>query len=163
GVIVWEIESGREVFRAEVENVWSVAFSPDGKRLAYGAGSTVMTKAATGGRLVPVSGSLVVRDLERGCVTWRSRGPLARLGLAFSHGGKRLAGASGCFLVPVMFARAGSFDLPNAEYGGGARVWDAETGRLIGETREPCSRVGFMPDGRLITGGRNCKSLLWKG
>ena len=81
GVWVWEVESRREVFRASIAYVWSVAFSPDGKRLAYGSGRPGTLRTYDGRNLPPVAGAVTVRDLTAGRELWSVREPLAVLGL----------------------------------------------------------------------------------
>jgi WD40 repeat protein/serine/threonine protein kinase len=124
---VWDTQTGQELLSLPVANctvIKSVAFSPDGKRLASGTGPLTnpgevkVWDAQTGQELL---------SLKTGAGT----------SVAFSPDGKRLASAS---------------------HGGTVKVWDAQTGQqfLSFETHSTAgSSVAFSPDGkRLASGGR---------
>lgn len=95
-------------------DVFAMAFSPDGKRLAT-AGSV----AAVGGRHGLPGGIVIVWDAETGKIVHKSdRLSTAASSVAWSTDGKRYAaGTNG----------AGG-ELPEA---GEVRVWDAETGKVV--------------------------------
>ena len=60
GVRVWDVESGAEQLRLEVHegDVWTLAFSPDGRFLSVAAGKNgILWDARTGRRLLRVPGS----------------------------------------------------------------------------------------------------------
>jgi WD40 repeat protein len=81
-VKVWEARTGKAVFtlRGYPEEVWSIAFSPDGRRLASGGHA----------------GTIKVWDTGSGQVVLSLKGHTSRVhGLAFSPDGKHLASGSG--------------------------------------------------------------------
>jgi WD40 repeat protein len=132
---VWDAQTGREVvtYKGNVGRITSVAFSPDGKRLASAAGKF-------GGA---ESSEITVWDAETGQeLHTLPGGP----GVAFSPDGRRIAGA-GKRLIDVRGNSAS----------GEITVWDAETGRelltLRGHTSDVWN-VAFSPDGqRLASSG----------
>jgi WD40 repeat protein len=112
--------------------VWAVAFSPDGRRLA--AGSAVKEQGKF------ISGEVILWDSETGRVIHTIRGHAHRIfGVAFSADGHRLA--------------SGSRD-------GTVKVWNAATGqeldsfrhlpRLGTDEKTAIHSVAFSPDGRLL-------------
>jgi WD40 repeat protein/serine/threonine protein kinase len=129
GLVVRELGSGREVFarRSDAGAVQAVAFSPDGKRLAAGTGTTGAETNAT----------LVLMDAATGQPLWKmqERGTNI-LSVAFSPDGKTIA--SGC----------GGFN--NYSGIGYVRLRDAatgkETGRIPGGPGGVTS-VAYSPDG----------------
>ncbi len=106
----------------------SVAFSPDGKTLACGAGPAVLLDARTGKvkkTLKPLVGAVIAA--------------------AFSADGRTLAGG-------------GSDVMGRGGYGGSGRVtlWDVSTGRILLTLVGPTGRaqtVAFSPDGRMVAAG----------
>jgi WD40 repeat protein/tRNA A-37 threonylcarbamoyl transferase component Bud32 len=189
GVVkVWDASTGRELFtlRGHADPVWSVAFSPDGKRLASGSGHPVVAGKAgevkvwdvststegrqaggremlslqghtgtvhsvafspDGKRLASASaggwrgnpgkpGELIVWDVQTGQAVFTLRGQGGWVfGLAYSPDGKRLAGAS---------------------YDRTVKVWDAQTGRQLfslGGHKGYVACVAYSPDGKLLASG----------
>jgi WD40 repeat protein len=135
---VWDAQTGREVvtYKGHVGPINSVAFSPDGKRLA----------SADGGDppLGEMDGEIKVWDVETGqeLHTLPARGH----SVAFSPDGRRIAGAG-----------KRSIDVLGPSGSGEIKMWDAETGRelliLQGHTSD-VRNVAFSPDGqRLASGG----------
>lgn len=130
----------RSAFRPDV---FAMAFSPDGKRLAT-AGSV----AAVGGPHGLPGGIVIVWDTETGRIIHQSdRLSTAASSVAWSADGKRFAaGTNG----------AGG-ELPEA---GEVRVWDAETGKVLHSFKvkpevEPgewasAGDVAFSPEGRRV-------------
>jgi WD40 repeat protein len=124
-------------------DVFAMAFSPDGKRLAT-AGSV----AAVGGRHGLPGGTVIVWDAETGKIVHQSdRLSTAASSVAWSADGKRLAaGTNG----------AGG-ELPEP---GEVRVWDAETGKVLHHFKvkpevkpgewASAGDVAFAPDGKRI-------------
>ena len=131
---MWDAQTGREVvtYKGNVGAINSVAFSPDGKRLAIAAGTSWR------------DGEIKVWDAETGQELHTL--PAGGSSVAFSPDGRRIAGAG---KRPI--------DVPGPSGSGEVKVWDAETGRelltLQGHT-SVVSNVAFSPDGqRLASGG----------
>jgi hypothetical protein len=117
--------------------VRSVAFSPDGKRLASGAGSWTRGKP----------GEVKVWEAQTGKEVLTLQGHTGEVySVAFSPNGKRIA--------------SGSWDQT-------VKVWEAQSGQLLhdlqGHTADVKS-VAFSPDGRrLASGGAYKDGDTWKG
>ena len=148
--------------------VWSVSFSPDGRRLALaGEGRTA--------RLVEVASSRT-RLFRHG---WFS----AVAGVAFSRDGRRLATAGDdrtariwdadtCtallkiaqdhWLCGVAFSPDGRW-LATAGDDGTARIWDADTGTALQRLDHdgPVSAVAFSPDGRWLATASLRAARIW--
>jgi WD40 repeat protein len=124
-VKVWDVAAGCELFTlpGDCAGVLSVAFSPDGKRLAgAGLGRTVKVwEAATGQEALALAG----HTLDAYCV-------------AFSPDGRRLASSSGQW---------------SSDKAGEVKVWDLTTGaevlNLAGHAA-PVWTVAFSPDGKRL-------------
>jgi WD40 repeat protein len=129
-VKLWDAQTGQEVLalKGHASSVTSVAFSPDGKRLASASGEEVKVWDATTGQEI---------------LAWKVLLPFHSLRMvAFSPDGKRLAGSVGYGPGP-----------PGA---GEVKVWDAQTGKellsLKGHTGWVWS-VAFSPDGKRLASG----------
>jgi WD40 repeat protein len=162
------MSSGHTTFTGHTDQVWSVAFSPDGRRLAAGskAGTVTVWDAATRQILhtfkVPAAlamafspdgkqlasagvGPITVRDVMTGHEVFTLPGHTnGILGLAFSPDGRRIASTSMDQTV---------------------KVWDAATRRLIGTLaghQGNVNGVAFSPDGRtLASAGLDGTVKLW--
>ncbi|MCY3019956.1 MAG: hypothetical protein NTW87_13130, partial [Planctomycetota bacterium] len=170
-VKVWDVETGRELLllKGHASSVLSVAFSPDGKRLATAGHTAKVWDAETGRELLTLEGHT---ELVKS--------------LAFSPDSKRLATASADNTAKVWDAETGrelltlkhkwmvtsvAFAPDGKRLVTGitdktAKVWDAETGRelltLTGHTSEVRS-VAFSPDGlRLATGSDDQTARVWQ-
>jgi WD40 repeat protein len=122
-VKVWDVASGEELFSRQGQSPMplagpTLAFSPDGKRLACAfRGEGKVWDAQTGQELV----------------TFKGGGKNQIFNVIFSPDGKRLAGAGG----------------------GGVIVWDAETGQEVRTFRGHTSwarNAAFSPDGKRLVG-----------
>ncbi len=123
-VRLWETNTGQQVLtiRGHKGHVTSVAFSPDGQRLASANGGTVtLWDATTGHEVIDLRGH---------------SGPVQSV--AFSPDGKRIASAGGQSFVGKP---------------GEVKLWDATTGHEIltlhGHTG-PVFSVAFSPDGQRL-------------
>jgi WD40 repeat protein/serine/threonine protein kinase len=155
-VKVWDVQTGRELLTLQVSAglTGSVAFSPDGKRLASGSGGTSPQAA----------NSVTVWDAETGQELFTRKGSF--LSVAFSPDGKRLANGekvwdaqTGQELLSLKGAGAGvSFSpdgkrLATGSWGGTLRIWDLQTGQEIRTLQGHSSYVlgvAFSPDGQRL-------------
>jgi WD40 repeat protein len=141
-VKLWDAQTGRETLnlKGHTGPVNSVAFSPDGIRLASGGG------------LPHKPGEVKVWDAQTGQEILSLKGHTGGVtSVAFSPDGKRLVSGSRNLFTP---------DNP-----GEIKVWDAQTGQetlaLQGRTDGVYS-VAFSPDGkRLVSGGDDNKLKVW--
>jgi eukaryotic-like serine/threonine-protein kinase len=101
-VQVWDAETGEELFNLTVpDNAFTVAFSPDGKRLIAASGRIKGPK---------VPREIQIWDMESGQVALTLRGfDRDVLGVTFSPDGKRIATAGGG-IVKVFNAEKAEFD-----------------------------------------------------
>jgi WD40 repeat protein len=140
GVKVWDTRTGKEILSLKGDTVWvySVAFSPDGKRLVSVSGGY-----AEQGRLIPAE--VTVWNAQTGDEMLSLKGHTSSVrSVAFSPNGQRLVSGSDDKTV---------------------KMWDAQTGREIltlkGHTDSVMS-VAFSPDGkRLLSGSADKTVKMW--
>jgi WD40 repeat protein/serine/threonine protein kinase len=136
--VVWDAETGRELFRLDHGvAVRGVAFSPDGKLVATAAGD------------LDLPGTAKVWDAASGLLLYTLAGHTGWvLSAAFSPDGTRILTAGGDPLHP-----------------GEAKVWDAATGKPLLTIRSAATRyrgAAFSPDGkRIVTAGGDGKVTVW--
>ncbi|HZZ80269.1 MAG TPA: sigma-70 family RNA polymerase sigma factor [Gemmataceae bacterium] len=129
----------KEAFRLETPRfrVWSVAYSPDGKRLAAGLGSFDAKGA-------PIAGELRIWDVTSRQVHFATATPQSVRCIVFSPDGKKLA---------------------SAEHNGTICLRDAESGDILftmGAKKTQVDCVAFSPDGKTIyTTGWDGQVTLW--
>jgi WD40 repeat protein len=118
--------------KGQTANVNSVAFSPDGKRLASASdGTWDRTKKAY------VGGEVKVWDAQTGQELLSLKGHTGAVGsVAFSPDGKRLAG--------------------------GSTVWDAQTGQELLTIQGASGSVAFSPDGKRLAGAAGREVKVWE-
>jgi WD40 repeat protein len=152
-VTVWDAITGREVrtLRGCADEIYKVAYSPDGKQLA----------ASSGSRQNKMPGEVRIWDPDSGRELFTLRGHSeAVLGLAYSPDGSRLASSSGVHMGT------------EAKHPGEVKLWDTITGQELLTLRGAGSRilgVAFSPDGTSLAAA--CKGfaprdgiiLLWEG
>jgi WD40 repeat protein/tRNA A-37 threonylcarbamoyl transferase component Bud32 len=151
-VYVWEVATGRELrsWKLSQVAVYSVAFSPDGGRLAAGTGTIYYSFDD------PARSAVYVWDTTTGRQLQRLTGHRQRVtAVAFRPSGRELASADGTW-----FQRG-----PRAAAPGEIRMWDVDTGQLVrpfaGRTG-PVAGLAWAPDGgRLASAGWDGTSLVF--
>ena len=145
-VTVWDLPSGREVMRKELEwtYVRCMAFSPDGKRIATGGGVQDQLTHKY------IDNEIRVWDAAKGKVELTLKyDPYYVTELAFSPDGRKLASAHNSRVGNTDLDRSGEFFV---------RVWDLASGHEMHTLEAPtavCNDLAFSPDGRRLTAVAN--------
>jgi serine/threonine protein kinase/WD40 repeat protein len=170
-VTVWDVPSGRVLWNFPISMAFSLAFSPDGKRLALGTGPSVRVLRPLPGRPLPgFNGQALVWDLALRKMVLQVRTPMrCVIALAFSPDGKRLAGSTGYLPHVQHLADMRGYLPPHLPRGvaGGYQamevcVWDVGAGKV--EVSRPwanCTQVAFSPDGRRLLAGAPAPLRVW--
>lgn len=164
---IWDVETGRLVRTLEGHSHWicSVAFSPDGRRIATISrdGTAKIWDRDSGLDLLTISGGASAIAFSPD--GRRIAGPAASIWDAYN--GDRLVSLHGSEIS--VYSVAFSPDGKRLVTGGWdkmARIWDAETGREILTLkghRHAVPYVAFRPDGKSVAtaGGFDRTAILW--
>jgi WD40 repeat protein len=186
-VTVWEVSSQTEVFTTTIwanQRINAIAFSPDGKTMAFGGWEIPLTlwdtstwkekarPAIAGVGAVqfltfhPKEELLFVAGSDGVLVLWDLKADKARYRKETDKFGISAAGLSpdGSTLVT-----GGQYLIPKAWEGASGKVWEAASGKELwsfaahpsdeGVTHVSC--VAFLPDGTFATLGNDDKVRLW--
>jgi WD40 repeat protein len=139
-VVLWDVASGKErqCLEAVATAVHAIAFSPDGRTLAWARGAEEGARPAV--RLWDLARDRELRRLPAGDATRQ---------LVFSPDGRRLLTVGGSLEGFI-----------------GARLWEAATGRELcrieATLTEPITGLAFSPDGKTLAGGDGVAVRLWR-
>ncbi len=172
-VILWDVATGSELRKlfGHGENIYSIAFSPDGSLLVSGSGDHTVrlwdVKTGKGLRI------LAGHDRDVNSVAFSPDGKLLASGSADDNvkiwdaeTGKEKITLKGHYddITSVAFSRDGSFVASGSE-DDTVKIWNVadgkEIGTLIGHL-DNVNSVAFSPNGKLLaSGSRDSKVKLW--
>ncbi|HLJ95396.1 MAG TPA: protein kinase [Gemmataceae bacterium] len=135
-VKIWDGETGQQVLalKGHTAPVWSIAFSPDGKRLASGGGGRRVPSGALGNSGTDRA-ELKLWDAQTGQELLTFPVSLGFVGsVVYSSDGRRLA--------------AGSVNPPQSPLS--TKVWDVQTGQELLSLHGGWGNVAFSPDGKRL-------------
>lgn len=160
-VLVWDAQTGalKGALYKSAEPAWAVAFSPDGKLLAMGAGPAAGGEdESCKGECVGV-GEVLIWNTSDWTLVRPLRGshqPIRTV--AFSPDGRRLAGGAG-WLEDWQLERMKEGDHSPL------LIWELATGELkhsLPGHRRPITSIAFSPDGRLLASASKDRGLkIW--
>jgi WD40 repeat protein/serine/threonine protein kinase len=166
GVTVWDALSSKKLFTLKVDTIvmTGLAFSPDGKRLAFGSGpgngeaKAIVWDAQTGEELITIKGAggsvafgpdgKTLVSTEGGVRVWDAQtGKPLRILSQTKDGGPGSTKTGQAVLSPDGKRLAGNDGTP-----GQTTIWDVETGKNLFAFRSPGRPMAFSPDGKRLAG-----------
>jgi serine/threonine protein kinase/WD40 repeat protein len=151
---IWDVNTGQQLSRIhlpELANRRSLAFSPDGQRIALAYPLELS-------RPQPSPYGLLVAEMATGKQLFATRVPRLLLRLAFSPDGRQLAGITEELHRDEQGQQTQKDELGNYA----VTAWDVRTGQELCTLPQPplTAYLAFSPDGRfLATGGSNAAFL----
>jgi WD40 repeat protein len=166
---LWEVEQQKEVAVFEPAFIGNIAFSPDGKLLANcdDEGSIVLWDVATHRKLRAISHGrpLIAMAFTPDCKLLASGGLSNVIKIWSLSSGREVRQFNGpdSGVASLAFSANGQ-KLVAGGRDGGVHIWNVETGkecsRFQGHDGD-VTRVSFLDDKRLFSGGRDTTILLW--
>ena len=160
GVTLWDMGTGKPEgsLRAEFHQVWSLAYSPDGKQLAIGGQGESRTARAVVFDLTTEKPRFVLEPSEST--------PDAIMAVAFSPDGKTLATGTAQYLGQGATPLTRLVWIASQKRPGEVVLWDAQTGvrlRTFEGWTGGILSLDFSPDGeRLAAGGWDAMLWTWQ-